>query len=90
MASQVLSALDGIDHEMVPPAPTESPYEPAGGELLPRNLGEAIEAFDASGMYRKALGDGIVDYLAALKRSEWQRFNTAVTDWEQNEYFDQF
>lgn len=90
VASQVLTALDGIEHEMDPPPPTESPYEPVGGALLPRSLGEAIDAFQTSAVYRKALGDTIVDYLATLKRSEWQRFNAAVTDWEHNEYFDLF
>lgn len=90
VASQVLSALDGIENEMVPPPPTESPYESSGGQLLPRSLGEAIDAFHGSAYYRKTLGDVIVDYLATLKRSEWQRFNAAVTDWEQNEYFDRY
>lgn len=90
VASQVLSALDGIDHELEPPPPTESPYESGGGELLPRTLGHAIEAFETSALYRKSMGDPIVDYLAAIKRSEWQRFNATVTDWEQNEYFDLF
>lgn len=90
VSSQVLSGLDGIEHELAAPAPTESPYESAGGRLLPRHLGEAIDAFDASAVYRKALGDVIVDYLVALKRSEWQRFNATVTDWEQNEYRELF
>ena len=39
-------------------------------------------------MFRKSLGDPIVDYLVALKRSEWNRFQAAVTDWEQREYFE--
>lgn len=90
VGSQVLSALDGIEHEMAPPPPTESPYGSDGGRLLPRHLGEAIDAFDTSAVYRKALGDVIVDYLVTLKRSEWQRFNATVTDWEQNEYRELF
>ena len=88
LASQVLSGLDGIERNLAPPDPTETPYEQSGGELLPRSLGEAIDAFEASSMYRKALGDPIVDYLVALKRSEWNRFLAAVTDWEHAEYFD--
>lgn len=90
VASQVLSALDGIENQLTPPTPTESPYDPAGGELLPRTLGDAIAAFSDSTMYRKALGDQVTDYLATLKRSEWQRFNATVTDWEQREYFNHF
>ena len=88
VASQILSGLDGIDNQLTPPPPTESPYEPEGGPQLPRTLGDAIEHFDTSAMFRDTLGDAVVDYLVALKRSEWNRFNAAVTDWEQNEYFD--
>lgn len=90
VASQLASGLEGIENEMVPAAPTESPYDQAGGDLLPRTLGDAIDAFTASTCYRKAFGDAVVDYLTALKRSEWQRFLSAVTDWEQREYFEQF
>ena len=90
IASQLISGLDGIENDLIPPESTDSPYEPAGGELLPRTLGESIDAFAASTMYREALGDDVANYLLALKRSEWHRFNAAVTDWEQAEYFDRF
>jgi glutamine synthetase len=101
IASQVLSGLDGIEAGLEPPAPTESPYEPTGGDLLPRSLGEAIDAFGRSGFYRRALGDDVVAYLTTLKQSEWKRFEDRrqptwrqdprkVTDWEQREYFGQF
>ncbi|MDT7662843.1 MAG: hypothetical protein QOD04_2399, partial [Pseudonocardiales bacterium] len=33
------------------------------------------------------LGPEFVDYLIELKESEIERFLTAVTDWEQREYF---
>lgn len=90
VASQVISGLDGIENGLDPPDPTDTPYESAGGELLPRTLGDSIDAFEESPMYRKVLGDDVSGYLVALKRSEWNRFNAAVTDWEQNEYFDRF
>lgn len=90
VASQVLSGLDGLERSLVPPPPSESPYSEAGGPLLPRSLGEAIEAFESSGFYRDALGADVHAYLVALKRSEWGRFLAAVTDWEQREYFEQF
>jgi glutamine synthetase len=90
VASQMISGLDGVERSTVPPPATESPYEPAGGDLLPRSLGEAIDAFDASALYRNVLGDEVVEYLTTLKRSEWSRFCAAVTDWEQREYFELF
>ena len=90
VASQIVSGLDGIERRLSPPPPTDSPYEPIGGSLLPRTLGEAIEAFAGSDRYRSVWGDEVVDYLVTLKRSEWRRFLAAVTDWEQREYFDLF
>ncbi len=90
LASQILSGLDGIESRMEAPPPSETPYEAEAGPLLPRTLGDAIDAFDRSGFYRGTLGDEIVDYLVALKRSEWARFGAAVTDWEQREYYDTF
>ena len=90
VASQILSGLDGVTGSLTPLAASESPYEPASGELLPRTLDEAIDAFTTSGIYRAAWGDEVVDYLVALKQSEWRRFVAAVTDWEHHEYFDLF
>ena len=90
VASQILSGLDGVTGSRTPPTASESPYEPASGELLPRTLGEAIDAFATSAMYRTVWGDEVVDYLVALKQSEWRRFVAAVTDWEHHEYFDLF
>ncbi len=94
VASQILSGLDGLDapegSPRVPPPPADNPYEPAGGPLLPRSLGEAIEEFDRSILYRSVWGDEAVSYFVAIKRSEWNRFMASVTDWEQREYFERF
>ena len=90
LASQIVSGLAGLDAAEEPPPASDSPYEPASGPRLPASLGEAVEAFAASALYRKALGDEFVDYLVGLKRAEWNRFLGAVTDWEQNEYLDLF
>ncbi len=88
LASQVLSGLAGIQAGAEPPPPTDLPYQDAAGPRLHRNLGDAIEAFAASSFYREVLGDPFVDYLVAIKQNEWSRFLSAVTDWEQEEYFD--
>lgn len=90
VTSQILSGLAGIDAGLAPPPASDAPYEPAAGPRLPGNLGEAIEAFAASELYRATLGDRVVDYLAGIKRAEWNRFLATVTDWEQTEYLDLF
>ena len=37
---------------------------------MPQTLGEAVEALEASEVYRAAFGDSLVDYLVMMKRSE--------------------
>lgn len=88
LASQMLSGLAGLTAGDEPPPATDSPYDAAAGPLLPRTLDQAIHAFDGSDLYRSALGDEFVDYLVTIKRSEWDRFVSTVTDWEHREYFE--
>ena len=90
LASQLVAGLDGLRSATDPPPPTTSPYHADAGPPLPRSLGEALGCFERSPLYRRAWGDEVVDYLAVLKRSEWNRFLAAVTDWEQREYFELF
>ena len=90
LTSQMVSGLAGVDASAAPVAPTESPYESGAGPLLPRNLGQAIDAFSASDLYRSALGNRFVDYLVAIKTHEWNRFMSTVTDWEHREYLELF
>jgi glutamine synthetase len=89
MASQILGGLDGIENKIPAPDMSEAPYESAA-KHLPRHLLAAIDAFDGSAFYRRALGDDIVGYFSKIKRAELDRFNQEVTDWEQREYFDAF
>jgi glutamine synthetase len=90
LASQMIAGLSGIDGDKIPPAGADSPYEADAGPLLPTNLGQAVEAFATSKLYRSTIGDEFVDYLTTLKRAEWSRFLATVTDWEQREYFELF
>ena len=89
LASQLLSGLDGLSRQLSPPEPMSSPYD-ADTALLPRSLGDAIDAFESSDLYRQYLGDEFADYLIHLKREEWDRYLMAVSDWEQSEYFTAF
>lgn len=90
VASQMLSGLSGLDAKEPPPAPADNPYEEAAGSRLPRSLGDAIQAFETSVLYRASFGTEFVEYLAGLKQAEWDRYLATVTDWEQNEYLDLF
>jgi glutamine synthetase len=89
IASQLIAGLDGMEQGLDPGPPDIDPRE-SRAPSLPTSVLEAIEAFGSSGLYRKAFGDAFVDYLVAIKRHEAERFLSAVTDWEQREYFRNF
>jgi glutamine synthetase len=88
-ASQILSGLDGIERQLVAPPPVENPYD-STAKLLPKSLIAAIERFEASEFYRAELGAEFVNYLAHIKRAEWDRYLMTVSEWEQSEYFSLF
>ena len=89
LASQILSGLDGLEHGLTAPQPLANPYDD-DAERLPLSLLAAIECFEASEMYRAALGDEFVSYLTRLKRAEWDRYLMTVSEWEHAEYFTAF
>jgi glutamine synthetase len=89
MASQLHSGLEGIDAGLVLGPSADDPYTADAGRL-PVNLAEAVAALESDAGLARAMGAGFVPYYAALKRAEIARFEQAVTDWEQREYFDLF
>ncbi|MGH6762521.1 MAG: glutamine synthetase family protein [Phyllobacterium sp.] len=88
-ASQILSGLDGLERDLSAPAPVENPYE-TNATLLPKSLIGAIERFEVSEFYKKAFGPEVVSYFAHVKRAEWDRYLTTISEWEQREYFSLF
>ena len=89
LAFQVLSGLDGVENGLAAPPPLGNPYDDEA-EPLPRTLADAVDRFEASRMYRAALGDEFVSYLVRLKRAEWDRYLMSVSEWEHMEYFTAF
>ena len=79
--------------------PDDAPYE-ADRPRLPATLGDALEALEASALFREAFGATFLDYYLRLKRAELDRFRRwcedsgddggDVTRWEHNEYYDFF
>ncbi len=88
-ASQIMAGLDGLTSAAVAPLASETPYHDEADQL-PKSLVAAIDAFEASALYREALGQPFVDYLVTLKRAEWERYLMTVSEWEQQEYFGLF
>lgn len=89
LAAQVLSGLDGLSRGLSAPPATEAPYADDAA-ALPSSLIAAIEAFEASPLFADTLGPDFVAYLAHIKRAEWDRYLTTVSEWEQAEYFNLF
>jgi glutamine synthetase len=89
LASQIYAGLDGLAAGREPATAADTPYD-TKAEGLPDNLIEAVDALDASAMYRQRMGDEFVDYLVHIKRAEIKRFFREVTDFEQREYFSVF
>lgn len=89
LGSQLATGLAGIAAGEEPPASVDAPYE-APAALLPTNLGMALQALAAGRILREAFGAEFLDYYATIKQSELRRYETTVTDWEMQEYFDIF
>lgn len=53
---------------------------------VPSSLGAALDALEADAALVSALGPLLVAQHLAVKRSEWDRFLAATTDWEVREY----
>jgi glutamine synthetase len=88
-ASQIYSGLDGLTTRPALRPSADTPYE-AKAELLPRTLGEALDALKKDKVLREGLGDTFVDYYCKIKEAEIARFNLEVSEWEHREYFDLF
>ena len=99
IASQIVAGLDGIERSLKLGPRDDEPYS-AERPLLPTNLGQALEALEASALFRRQFGDVFVNYYLKLKRSEYGRYRQWLdaarvpedepTQWEQDEYFDFF
>jgi len=61
-----------------------------GLTTLPRNLGEAIEAFAADPLPRQVFGDAMADAYISFKRQEWQSYHAAISAWERERYLELF
>jgi glutamine synthetase len=85
-AAQIAAGRDGVARGLAAPAPVEDPYR-SDAVLLPRSLGAALEAFEASDFWPQAWGPEVPRWLATLKRAEWTRYLDTVSEWEQREYY---
>ncbi|HET7721363.1 MAG TPA: glutamine synthetase, partial [Acidimicrobiales bacterium] len=89
LAGLLASGLDGIASEIEPPPIFEGDvYAAADLPRVARSLEEATDAFAASPFTKAAFGEEVVAHYAHFFRTEWDAYNTSVTDWERRRYFE--
>jgi len=94
-AAMILAAgLEGIEQDLDPGQPhrenmyLSSPEMLASQNiaLLPRTLGEAIDAFEADPLSEAVMGPLMYKAFIDFKRNEWMDYQSHVSDWETNRY----
>jgi glutamine synthetase len=90
-AMMLAAGLEGIDEGYDPGTPVgenASDWTPgtAAAPRLPRNLLEAIEAFDADPLTREVFPAAFVSEYVAMKYAEWDSYHAEVSEWERRRY----
>ncbi len=96
LAMMLNSGLDGVKNKLTPPPAVNkdifkmSPAEmdEVGIQVMPGSLKEAIEELKNNPIAEATLGSHIFSKYIEAKEAEWDRYRTAVTDWELDEYLD--
>jgi len=97
-AAILAAGMDGIDRKLDPgQSVNDNLYEwspeklkKSGIQLLPQNLAEALDAFEADKVLRGALGEPLSAEFLRLKRMEWIEYSRHVSDWETSRYLEFF
>lgn len=94
-AALVLSAgLQGIKENLDPGEPhlenmyykSQAELDAMGIKMLPRTLGEALDAFEADDLGKQVFGEAMHDSWLTYKRGEWLTYLNHVSDWEKERY----
>ena len=92
----IAAGMDGIERELTLPRPVKSNIytltpeqrEKENIKELPGNLFQALGFLEKDAVIKNALGVHIFNHFLELKRAEWLRYSTQVTDWDLREYYD--
>jgi glutamine synthetase len=93
-AAVIAAGLDGVARELDPGVGRDDNlYDYSleqlaefGINILPQNLGEALDALEADQVIMDAMGPGLSKEFVELKRMEWVDYMRHVSDWEINRY----
>jgi|AntAceMinimDraft_13_1070369.scaffolds.fasta_scaffold00526_3 glutamine synthetase len=87
-AALLAAGLHGVREQMVLAEPQigDADVAPNTDRHSPENLLEALNALEADTELCSFFEPDLISVYLGIKRLEWQRWNSAVTDWEQQEY----
>lgn len=97
-AAMIAAGLDGVDNQIDPgEAQNINCYDLGpdecrrrGIEILPQNLGQAVDALAADPLFADTLGPEIVNEFIKIKTDEWIDYSRHVSDWEVERYAEFF
>jgi len=93
--AMVLAAgLEGIKEQIDPGDPhlenmylkTPEELDELGIKTLPRDLKEALDAFEADPLGEAVMGSAMYKAFLEFKRAEWNDYHNHVSDWERQRY----
>lgn len=92
------AGLDGIKNKIEPPASvdcnifamSEEEKKALGIEAIPGTLIEAVNELEKDEFIKEVLGVHVSSKYIEAKRAEWANYRSQVTDWEINQYLNQF
>ena len=99
IAGILAAALDGIVRKLDVTEPAEGmAYDNEAAPTLPATFTEALDALEANERMREHMSTGLIAIFLVMKRDEIQRYEAAVpdpstrdvTDWEIQEYFEDY
>lgn len=94
LAMTIAAGLKGIREGLDPGEPhadnmylkSKAELAELGVSMLPRSLGEALDAFDADPLSRNVMGEAMAAAWLEYKREEWHAYSVHVTEWEKERY----
>jgi len=88
-AALLCAGLDGIERKLDPGPVFEGDlYQLEELPRVPHSLPEAIAELERSEFARRSFGDEVIDHLLHFARSEQAGFESVVTDFERERYFE--
>ncbi len=98
MACTTAATVEGLGLKTDPGPPlgkdlylmTETEFDEAGVQRLPRTLDEAATLLEGDELLKAAMGEQMHNSYIQYKRDEWERYSVSISQWEIEEYLRYF